>query len=312
LKQGFDAALVAIGTHKGSVLPLEGSELPDVLVNTDFLKRARMGVETGLGRTVAVLGGGNVAFDCARTALRLGAESVHIACLEAYDAMTAEKEEIEQGVEEGVVLHNSSSFARIVGAERVSGLELQRIESFRFDENGRAELKLVEGSNEIIPVESVIFAVGQKPEGAWDMGLELARGAYIKADSGQAASVPGVFASGDAVTGTKSVVEAIAQGRRSAEAIDRYLGGDGDISERLADYETADPFLGRNPDFAGLARLRPSLLEASARKEGFAEVELAFDGNAAAEEASRCLQCDLRLNLTRPRLWNEYERQVRA
>ncbi len=310
-KQGYDAVLAATGTHRGVVLPLEGRTLPGVLVNTDFLKRASMGEKIELGRVV-VLGGGNVAFDCARTALRLGAESVHVACLEASGQMTADKEEIEEGLVEGVILHNSSSFARILGAERVEGMELQKIESFHFDENGRAVLVPIEGSNEIIPADNVIFAVGQKPDAADKMGLALVRGAYIEVSGDNKTSVPGVFAAGDAVTGTKSVVEAIAQGRRSAEAIDRYLGGDGDIAEQLLEREAPDPYLGHDPGFAGLERHAPELLNTARRSSCFDEVEGAFSGSTAAGEASRCLQCDLRLDITRPKLWNEYERQVQA
>ena len=96
LLEAYDAVLMAIGTHAGVRLPMEGNQLPGVLLNADFLRNASMGKETGMGKRVIVLGGGNVAFDCARTAVRLGAKEIHLACLEARDKMLADDEEIEQ------------------------------------------------------------------------------------------------------------------------------------------------------------------------------------------------------------------------
>ncbi|WP_026889941.1 FAD-dependent oxidoreductase [Lacrimispora aerotolerans] len=306
LKQGYDTVLIATGTHKGVLLPLEGNNLSGVQLNTDFLKHARRGQISDPGKKVMVLGGGNVAFDCARTALRLGAEEVHIACLESRDNMTASIEEIEEGREEGIILHSGYSFLRITGDMKVQGVELQKVDKFYFDENRKAIIELIEGSQEIIPVDHVIFAVGQAPLGTEKLGVELYHGSYVKVDSSFSTSLPGVYGAGDVVTGTKSVIEAIAAGRQSAIEMDRYLGGDGDISEELLEKETADPFLGRTEDFGSLERLYPSLLDPQERKKSFAPVEQTFTCGEAKCEAGRCLQCDLRLNLTNPRLWNEY------
>ena len=306
LKQGYDTVLIATGTHKGILLPLEGNNLSGALLNTDFLKHARRGQISDPGKKVMVLGGGNVAFDCARTALRLGAEEVHIACLESRDNMTASIEEIEEGREEGIILHSGYSFLRITGNTKVQGVELQKVDKFYFDENRKAIIELIEGSQEIIPVDHVIFAVGQSPLGTEKLGVELYHGSYVKVDSSFSTSLPGVYGAGDVVTGTKSVIEAIAAGRQSAIEMDRYLGGDGDISEELLEKETADPFLGRTEDFGSLERLYPSLLDPQERKKSFAPVEQTFTCGEAKCEAGRCLQCDLRLNLTNPRLWNEY------
>ncbi|WP_313073421.1 FAD-dependent oxidoreductase [Lacrimispora sp.] len=306
LKQGYDTVLIATGTHKGTLLPLEGNKLSGVILNTDFLKNARRNQISNLGKKVMVLGGGNVAYDCARTALRLGAEEVHIACLESRDKMTASAEEILEGSDEGVILHSSHSFLRITGDTKVQGVELQKVEKFYFDENRKAVIELVEGSREIIPVDHVIFAVGQAPDGTEKLGVELNRGSYVKVNSSFATNLPGVYGAGDVVTGTRSVIEAIAAGRQSAVEMDRYLGGDGDISEELLEKETADPFLGRTEAFGNLERLSPSLLDPQERKKSFAAVEQTFTCGEAECEAGRCLQCDLRLNVTNPKLWNEY------
>ena len=306
LKQGYDTVLVAVGTHKGTRLPIEGSSLPQVYVNTDFLKQARLGTPLPLSGRVMVLGGGNVAYDCARTALRLGAEEVHIACLENEQQMTSTPEEIAEGAEEGILLHAAHSFLRITGTDRVEGVELQKVNRFYFDENRKAVIELEEGTNQVIPVDYVIFAVGQKPEGTEQMGLELTHGPYILADANQRTSLEGVYAAGDAVTGTKSVIEAIAAGRRAAEQMDLYLGGDGDISEMLLEKETPPPYIGRMEDFAGRKRSQPRTAQPDQRVQDFTPVEEPFTCEQAMCEAARCLQCDLRLQFTKPKLWNEY------
>ena len=182
LEQGYDTVLVAVGTHKGTRLPLEGSGLPQVYVNTDFLKQARLGTPLPVSGRVMILGGGNVAYDCARTALRLGAEEVHMACLENEQQMTSTPEEIAEGAEEGILLHAAHSFLRITGTDRVEGVELQKVNRFYFDENRKAVIELEEGTNQVIPVDHVIFAVGQRPEDTEQMGLELTHGPYILAD----------------------------------------------------------------------------------------------------------------------------------
>ena len=306
LKQGYDTVLVAVGTHKGTRLPIEGSSLPQVYVNTDFLKQARLGTPLPLSGRVMVLGGGNVAYDCARTALRRGAEEVHIACMENEQQMTSTPEEIAEGAEEGILLHAAHSFLRITGIDRVDGVELQKVNRFYFDENRKAVIELEEGTNQVIPVDYVIFAVGQKPEGTEQMGLELTHGPYILADANQRTSLEGVYAAGDAVTGTKSVIEAIAAGRRAAEQMDLYLGGDGDISEMLLEKETPPPYIGRMEDFAGRKRSQPRTAQPDQRVQDFTPVEEPFTCEQAMCEAARCLQCDLRLQFTKPKLWNEY------
>lgn len=306
LNKGYNAVLVAVGTHQGTKLPLEGNDLEGVYINADFLKKARQGVEVDIKEKVMVLGGGNVAYDCARTALRLGAKEVHIACLENLDQMTATSDEIEEGKEEGIILHDAHSFLRITGSEKVEGVELQKVNKFYFDENRKPVIELLEGSNEIISVDSVIFAVGQRPKGTEVMELELTHGPYIKTNKESETNIQGVFAAGDVVTGTKSVISAIAEGRKSAESIDKYLGGDGDISEQLIDVEKPNPFIGRCPGFSKLERVKPELVDEETRKNNFGIVEKTFSKEAASCEASRCLQCDLRLNIKQPKLWNEY------
>jgi succinate dehydrogenase/fumarate reductase flavoprotein subunit len=131
--------------------------------------------------------------------------------------------------------------------------------------------------------------------------------AYIQVDGDMKTNVEGVFSAGDVVSGTKSVIAAIAAGRKAAQAMDRYLGGDGDIAETLVEKETSPPHLGPCPGFADQPRAKADRTDPDERKETFQPMEDVLDVEAALCEAGRCLQCDLRLEITRPKLWNEYQ-----
>ncbi|MCF0143297.1 MAG: FAD-dependent oxidoreductase [Parasporobacterium sp.] len=303
---GYDAVVIAVGTHQGTLLPLKGNDQPEVYLNAAFLKSVREGNPMPLGEKVMVLGGGSVAYDCAREAIRLGSKEVHIACLEAPAVMTASIDEIEEGAEEGVILHASHDFKEITGNGKVEGVRIQEISKFYFDENRNPVKEYVEGTEQVIAVDNVIFAVGQKPEDTNKMGVELTHGPYIAADATGKTSADAVFALGDCVTGTKSVIQAIAGGRDVASSVDKFLGGDGDLTEELVPYEAGDPYIGRIEGFAALDRVIADYQDVETRKNNFEEVEHCFTCEQAKCEASRCLQCDLRLNITRPKLWNEY------
>lgn len=305
LKKQYDAILVSIGTHQGTKLPIPGNDLPGVYVNTEFLKDARSDNLIQLGEKVMVLGGGNVAYDCARTAIRKGAKEVHIACLENQQQMTSSPDEIEEGAQEGVILHAAHSFLRITGEDKVTGVELKKVKRFYFDENHKAVLDLEEGSEHVIEVDNVIFAVGQKPSGTDNMNLDLTHGPYIAANNAHT-SMEGVFASGDVVTGTRSVIQAIVGGREAAEQMDIYLGGNGDISEQLVERTTPNPCIGQVEGFADLARVNSDMISLEERCAGFTPVEKPLTCDQAKCEAGRCLQCDLRLNISNVKLWNEY------
>ena len=313
LLKEYDAVLMAIGAHTGVRLPMQGNDLEGVLLNIDFLRKASLGEETGMGRKVIVLGGGNVAFDCARTAKRLGAEEIHLACLEARDAMTADDEEIDQAQEEGIFVHPAQTFEKITGEDKVTGVDFMDVKSFTFDENRRAVIEKVEGSQHHIEGDTVIFAVGQRPDIDEHAGLELGRGNSIKVkDKSLAASTEGIFAAGDVVYGTKSVIQAIASGRDAAMEIDRYLGGDGDISEVLAPEEMPDPYIGRKEGFGYETRVQPDVVPAEERKDNFGLVDHGICSDSICGEAGRCLQCDLRVSIKQPKLWTEFSDKKEA
>lgn len=310
LAEGFDAVLVSIGTHQGVRLNMSGSDLEGVYINTDFLKKARENQPLDVEGPVVVLGGGNVAYDCARTAVRLGAQSVAVTCLESLDRMTSTPEERHEGAEEGVVLYDGYSFVSINESESnprsVGSVTLHKIKKFYFDENRQPVTELVEGGELTLPASHVIFAVGQRPEGTNEMDLDLTHGPYIVADKTLATSAEGVWAAGDCVTGTKSVIAAIEQGREAAQSIDVYLGGDGNIDAELLDTDVPCQRIGTAfPGFYD-TRVEPEFVDAEKRAHNFDIIELPFSEEQAVCEASRCLQCDLRLTIHKPKLWNEY------
>ncbi len=307
LASSYDAVLLALGTHKGVRLPIPGSDLPGVLVNSDFLRNAAMGQPTGMGKRVIVLGGGNVAFDCARTARRLGAEEIHLACLEAREKMPADEEEIEQAQEEGVVIHPAHTFEAVTGEEKAEGVRFCRVKSFTFDENRRAIIEKEENSEYVIEADTVIFATGQRTDITPEAGLALGRGNSIAVEPNSLrTSVPGIYACGDAVYGTQTVIRAVAAGREAASEIDRALGGDGDISETLAPVETPDAWIGKIEGFAGFKRAGERFLSPAERRDSFTPISAGLCDSEACGEAARCLQCDLRFQITGHRIWSDF------
>jgi heterodisulfide reductase subunit A-like polyferredoxin len=306
--EGFDAVLIAVGAHEGVRLPIPGADLDGVLINTHFLRDVRLGRygpggdAPPLGQRVLVLGGGNVAIDVARSALRLGRE-VHLACLESRETMPAHPWEVQAAEEEGVVIHAGRTFERILGDERghVRGVECQRVISFHFDETGRLHVEKEPDSTHVLPCDTVIFSVGQRAGLAFipdDAGVGLTPKQTIAVNPNTlAATRQGVFAAGDSVSGTAFVIEAVESGHIAARSIIRYLRGEHlepppkpalpvvhltreELEERVARGE-----LHRQP------RVPMPELPVEQRVRTFAEVEGGYDDESAQREAARCLAC---------------------
>jgi NADPH-dependent glutamate synthase beta subunit-like oxidoreductase len=307
-EEGYNAILVATGAHQSQKLPIPGADLDGVLMSLDFLKDINLSKEIKLGEKVVVLGGGNVAFDCARVARRLGAKEVHIACLECRENMPADSDEIEQGEAEGIVVHPAHTFTRILSDHgHITGVECLDVQSFEFDEDGKACANAIEGSEHILPADTIIFAIGQRPEIPAQFGLTTSRGNTIQVDEyTHATNKDGVFAAGDAVSGTASVIKAIASGRNMASAIDSYLGGSGIIDEELAPVEEPGAWLGRGDNFAYQHRCQVSLVPLQQRLDSSSKVVHGYDEEAALKESLRCLQCDLRFKISAVKFWANY------
>lgn len=307
LAKEYNAVVIAIGNQQGARLPIPGSDKPGVYVNLDFLRRVAQGNPPELGENVLVLGGGNVAFDCARTAVRLGAGQVRMACLESEEKLPGDREELEAALEEGITVHFEKSFSEIVGeGENVSGVKTVNVASMAF-EDGKLNLETVPDSEAVIPCDTVIFATGQRAGLTGDMGLVLGRGNSVVVNERGQSSVENIFAAGDVTYGTQSVVKAVAAGRAVAESVDRFLGGDGDTSEKLVELDQAKPCIGKIEGFAAQPRVKNGVLPAAERRAGFMRAERSFTWEEACQEAGRCLQCQLRERLQQPKTWNGFE-----
>ena len=305
---GYEAILIAAGTDRGVRIPLPGADLLNVHVNIDFLRRDLLSNPIELKDSVVVLGGGNVAFDCARTAKRLGCREVSVVCLEEESSMTAGEEEIAEAREEGIRIYNGRTFVRIIEKDgKAAGVLCREVENFTFDENRKLILTVKEDSDHVISGEMVIFSTGQKPDLESFEELKLNSRGLVDTDGSGNTGIKGVFAAGDAVTGTASVIQAIAGARKAASEIDRYLGGDGNIEECLSEDEKVNGFLGKAEGFADLDRRTYRCISLEKRKDNFNLMTEGFEEIDAKCEAERCLQCDLRPRLTRSRFWTEYQ-----
>ncbi|MBT8224621.1 MAG: FAD-dependent oxidoreductase, partial [Dactylosporangium sp.] len=242
-ERGFDAVLVAVGAQAGRRPAAYAGPWANAHDAVDLCRRWNLGQVPDLGEVVTVVGGGSVALDCARSAARLGARVVRVLCLEPPDAMLADPDELREAGAEGIEIINSVSVVQLrADADRVVSLAVAGVRDFALTDRG-LRVDLDEGSRSDLATDAVVFATGQRPDLAPGCGVELGRGGLVRTggDGDVVTGTAGVFAGGDAVTGTRSVVEAVAAGRRAASAIDRYLGGNGDIKDVFFDREPRDP-----------------------------------------------------------------------
>ncbi len=205
---GFKAAFFSVGAHRSVKLEVEGRRLSGVLPGLEFLKGMHLGRKASVGSRVVVIGGGNVAVDVSRSAWRLGAREVHMACVESKKEMPAIPEEVDEAVREGVQIHTLAAPVRIVGkGGKVIGVDFRRRDrTFR------------------ILADTVLTAIGQKVDKDSSKGFDTLPDGRIRIDPGTGAtSMKGVFAGGDVVTGPAWAIDAIAAGKRGAESIHRYL-----------------------------------------------------------------------------------------
>ena len=297
LRGEYDAIFLALGAQLSRKLAIEGIELEGVLWGLDFLRALKQGEGPKVKERVLVIGGGNVAIDVALTALRLGAKEVQLACLECREEIPAHGWEVEEAIDEGVVLNLSWGPRRVRGDGRVSGVEFVRCVSV-FDEEGRFNPCYDESVSSTMETDMVILAIGQASDLSFLEGhLQTTKAGTISVDAKNQTSLPGIFAGGEVVSGPSSVIEAIASGRQVAISIDRYLGGEGVLHEPSLQVDK-EPWLGREEGFGDRHRVEMPRLPLERRAKGFEEIELGFDEAQAMEEASRCLRCDLRLEIS--------------
>ena len=298
-EQGFDAIFVGLGAHCGTKMGVEGEDTPGVVDGVPFLREINLARKVSLGDRVAVIGGGNVAIDSARTALRLGVKEVTIIYRRTRTEMPASPEEVEAALEEGVNIVFLATPVKIGRENSQIKLTCTRMELGEPDASGRRRPIPIKGSEFTTDFDSVIAAIGQAPDIPDQFNLSISRRNTLEVDSDTlATNIQGVYAGGDVVTGGASVIEAIAAGRKAAIAIDKYLGGTGDIDEILVQRDQYVPRTDGEGDFVDRTRVQMSSLAVKQRIKNFTEVELGLDEQTAIEEAKRCLQCAFRLQIT--------------
>jgi NADH-quinone oxidoreductase subunit F len=302
-RDGFEAVFIAAGAQRSQRIGIPG-ELEDIAgfyYGLRFLRDVRLGRPVRVGRRVAVIGGGNVALDAARTALRLGADEVSIFYRRSREEMPVTEVEYDQATTEGVQVNFLVSPTRIVSENwTATGLQCIQMRLGEPDQSGRRRPIPITGSESFVEADTVIAAVGQAPDLSFlpvDSALERTRWETLVVDSNTlVTNVSGVFAGGDFVTGPGMVIDAIAAGRRAAIAIDKYLKGD---TSRVEIYDLKAGVVGELPSqeieeaWEVQPRLAEPVLPAQERKASFAEVELRFSEETARQEAKRCLRCDL-------------------
>ncbi len=295
-RDGYRAVVLAIGAHKSLRLGIAGEEVPGVIAGIDFLRETALGRAPAVrGKRVAVIGGGNVAVDAARSAWRLGAAEVHIVYRRTRADMPAYPEEIEAAHAEGVVFHFLAAPARVLGQAAVQALEIQRQQLTEFDAGGRRRPAPIEGALEVLPADILIAAIGQQTESDClrGAGVDTRRDATLKVGPSLATGRPGVFAAGDAVSGPASVIEAVAHGNRVAREVDIFLSTGALEHVRIPLEARRPPLAWDMEQFSETRRLRVPEISVDRRRGSFEEVDLAAPEAEIRTECRRCLRCDL-------------------
>jgi NADH-quinone oxidoreductase subunit F len=299
---GYKAVILAIGAHKSRKLGIPGEDKRGVMNGLQFLREVALAppeqrtVDVN-GKRVAVVGGGDVAIDVARCAVRLGASQVHVLYRRAGEHMPAAHlpEEIDAAMQEGVQFHTLVNPTEILGEDRVTGLRVQRQRLSEFDGSGRRKPVGIEQDAYVLHVDLVVPAVGQTPDVSWLDGstIRTTPSSTLVVGPAQETARTGVFAAGDAVRGPATIVEAVADGNVVAAAVDEWLTT-GRLSRPHLGLSRHDLPLTHDLDaYARAHRPQTPRLPVQQRSDNFVEVELGFDEHTAREESRRCLRCDL-------------------
>jgi NADH-quinone oxidoreductase subunit F len=296
---GYSAVLMATGAHSGQKLRIDGEEATGVVDGVTFLRSVNLKETVKVKGKVAVIGGGNVAIDAARSALRLGADEVSILYRRDKDDMPAYKEEVDDAEKEGIKIYTLVTPNKIVTkSKKAVGIECTRMKLGQFDKGGRRTPEPVSNSEFVINADMVIAAIGQTPDLSYlnGDGVKVTKSNTIEVNKKTLATEKeGIFAAGDNVRGPATAVEAVGDGKRAAMAIDEYLGGDGKPMNAYRD-ELIHMVVGYNEAEYQKERARVAMphLPVGKRSKTFTEVVLGYQADAAVEEAKRCLHCYLR------------------
>jgi NADH-quinone oxidoreductase subunit F len=299
-REGFQAFFLATGAHQEARLGIRGEERPGVYSGVEFLRQVALGEKVDPGKNVAVVGGGNVAMDAARTALRLGGR-ITVLYRRTEAEMPAYPEEIAQAREEGIVIRYLTQPVEILGDDQgVTGVICLAMELGEPDASGRRRPLPKPGSETVLPLDGLIKAIGQVPE---PLPLRLegktlhysTRGLVEVHPLHLSTNLPGLFAGGDNVTGPATVVEAVGAGKRAARSIHRYLQGEPyEVKVKIpTPRRRIDPLRVSDEEIEGLLRPKMPEEEVPRRIQNFCLVELGLSAEDCRKDAIRCLRCDL-------------------
>ena len=296
LRKDSDAVFIAIGTQLPLQVGIPGENLKGVIHGINFLKQVKLKRPLKIGRHVAIVGGGNTAIDSARTVLRMGAETVTILYRRTRGMMPAYVSEVDEALEEGVKLMELIAPVRFIddGSGNVKGVECQKMILGEFDSSGRRKSVPSNEPSFVLETDMVIPAISQTADLPFISVGDIGRtkwGMFTVNDDSMMTTIDGVFAGGDIVRGPDTVIQAIADGKKAATAIDKYLGGTGklnkgaeiDINMKYDDDEIVE-----------LNRYPLDMLSLDKRKNSFDEVVLGYHKLTAMAESMRCLHCERR------------------
>lgn len=322
--QGFESVFISVGTQKGRDLNIEGSNLDGVIKAIDYLLNINNGYRVNLGKKVLVIGGGFVAFDAARTALRGapeggssdihaavdaartamrgGAQEVHVASLESFAEMPVLRsaqgyEEFEQAKHEGIVFHPQRGPKRFIGENgKVKSIEFIGVKR-TYDENGRFNPEYDTEYSEIFEVDSIILAIGQQTDLSFIKptdGIELTPGKLVKIHpESLATTASGVYAGGDVAFGPRNIIDAVANGKRAALSIDEHLRGiKPETFYNLSIEKIPTRRFTRPEDYEQHERQAPPSIDLN-RRTGISEVEVGYTEEQAIRQAERCFSCHI-------------------
>lgn len=308
LQQLYDesaAVLIAVGAKKSRMIPIEGHDSRGVLGGVDFLRDVFTGKAVVVGRKVVVIGGGNVAYDVARTSARLqGVESVTLVCIESFEEMLADEIEIEEGAEEGIIRINGYGPQRIEADDsgNVASIVFKKCIAV-FDHEGRFNPRYDESDLLKVPTDTIFFSIGQAYDLSFLDNVELDiektdRGTIRVETDTVSTSLPGLFVAGDLAHGPKLVIDAVASGKRSARAIHEHISSTrlelktfedhtSRYEKEVSDNDVAHPY-----DYEKIRRKGVPATPVGERISGIGQlVEMGFDQEMAHEQGGRCLNC---------------------
>jgi len=299
--KGYKAVYVAVGAHKSIKLAIPNEDADGVMPAMEFLTNVHLGKKVKIGKNVGVIGGGNSAVDAARVAHRTpGVEKVTIIYRRTLAEMPAYKEEVDSAIEEGIDIKYLTAPTKVITEDsKVIGIECVRMELGDIDESGRRRPIPIKGSEFVLDLDTLIPAISEQPDISF-LGEKhkfniSGWNTFVVDEETLSTNIPGVFAGGDGIRGPSTVIEAMADGKKVAAAIDKYIKG-----EKIEfSYTVTRPSVYVEPikltekELFETSRQNTKKLELKKRVKNFSEVELGFDERTAIKEAKRCLRCDL-------------------